>query len=53
MNKAINQGPTGYFSSEGFKVLGTFPRAVTFFVCFSLATRILCLDGIVDVLLLT
>jgi hypothetical protein len=35
------------------KVLGTFPRFMTFLVAFSLATRILCLDGIVDVEVLT
>jgi len=48
--RASIQGPTGYLSSEGFKVFGTIPRALTFFAILSLARRILCFEGILLVL---
>lgn len=48
MNNPRRIGPTGYFSSCGLRDLGTFPLVVTFWLCFSLATRIRCLAGIFE-----
>jgi hypothetical protein len=48
MKSPSNQGATGYLSSEGFVDFGTFPRFSTFFDAFSLASRILCLLGMLD-----
>jgi len=46
--RASIQGPTGYFSSLFFRVLGTFPRCVTFLEARSLATRIRCFAAILE-----
>jgi len=46
--RASIHGPTGYFSSLFFSVLGTFPLCVTFFEARSLATRIRCFAAILE-----
>merc|ERR1711893_158853 len=49
MNSPSNHGPTGSFSSACFKVLGTFPLLTMFLLCFSLASLILCFEGMLYV----
>jgi len=44
----MSQGATGYFSSVALVDLGTFPLIVTILLAFSLATRILCLETMMN-----
>lgn len=47
MKRPRSQGPTGYLSSVGLVVLGTFPLIVMFLAAFSLAILIRCLGAMV------